>query len=150
MNIEFLMRPYVIWFLVGLFLLLLELATPGLVVMFFGIGAWITSFVCFVTNIKVNTQLIIFVSVSVVSLALLRKLLKDKLLKNTNEESESFLDEFTGKKAVAQSDIEKNGQGRVEYKGTSWIAESDFDIKKGSNVVIESKDSTVLKVKPSE
>ena len=33
----------VIWFLIGVGLLLLELVAPGLIFVFFGIGAWITA-----------------------------------------------------------------------------------------------------------
>mgnify|MGYP007118357041 CR=1 FL=1 len=32
-----------LWFLVGLILLLSELALPGFVIVFFGVGAWVTA-----------------------------------------------------------------------------------------------------------
>ena len=49
---DILQDPAVIWFLVGLGLLLLELALPGLVILFFGAGAWVTALVCAITDIK--------------------------------------------------------------------------------------------------
>ena len=47
---EFL-KPELIWFLIGLVLLLMEFAIPGLVVLFFGIGAWVVAGVCLLTDI---------------------------------------------------------------------------------------------------
>jgi len=38
--------PKLIWFLIGVGLLLLEFTAPGLVILFFGIGALITSISC--------------------------------------------------------------------------------------------------------
>ena len=35
--------PELFWFLLGLVLLLAEFALPGIIIMFFGIGAWITA-----------------------------------------------------------------------------------------------------------
>ena len=44
---EFL-TPEIIWFLVGLVLLILEFAMPGLIIGFFGVGAWVVAIVCLV------------------------------------------------------------------------------------------------------
>ena len=35
------MKPEIIWVLVGLLLLLMEFAVPGLIIFFFGLGAWV-------------------------------------------------------------------------------------------------------------
>ncbi|MHC4497156.1 MAG: NfeD family protein, partial [Planctomycetota bacterium] len=55
---EFL-KPEIIWFLVGLALLIMEFAMPGLIIAFFGIGACIVAIVCMITDIGINTQLIV-------------------------------------------------------------------------------------------
>ena len=60
----YLSDPAVIWFLVGLGLLLLELVLPGLVILFFGVGAWVTALVCAFTDISLNWQILIFLVAS--------------------------------------------------------------------------------------
>jgi membrane protein implicated in regulation of membrane protease activity len=128
--------------------MLLEFATPGLVIVFFGIGAWITSLFVFLFGFKIDLQLIIFVITSVASLIILRKYLLKKLFKIDKQESDELLNEFIGQVAVAESEINSKNQGRVNYNGTSWVAESDFEIKKNQKVEIINTRSTVLIVKP--
>jgi len=53
---EILSDPAVIWFLIGLGLLLLELVLPGLVILFFGAGAWVTALACVLHDFNLNWQ----------------------------------------------------------------------------------------------
>ena len=53
--------PSLIWFIIGLALFLMELAIPGLVLMFFGMGAWLVAVLCLIFNIGLDVQLIIFI-----------------------------------------------------------------------------------------
>jgi len=71
-SIKEYLKPELIWFLVGLLLLLLEFAAPGLIVFFFGLGACIVAVVCLLTDITLNTQLIIFIVSSFLFLLILR------------------------------------------------------------------------------
>ena len=84
---DILSDPAVIWFLIGLGLLLLELILPGLVILFFGIGAWITALVCAIADINLNWQIFIFLVASLLGLVLLRKYLKKRFFvpRLTNE-----------------------------------------------------------------
>jgi membrane protein implicated in regulation of membrane protease activity len=70
------MKPEFIWAMVGLILLLLEFTLPGLIIFFFGVGAWIVAATCFFVDISVDAQLVIFIVSSVVLLLALRKWLK--------------------------------------------------------------------------
>ena len=70
------LKPEIIWFLIGIALLIMEFAAPGLIIAFFGFGACVVAIVCLVTDISLNAQLIIFISSSVLSLLCLRKWLK--------------------------------------------------------------------------
>ena len=98
---DILQDPAVIWFLVGLGLLLLELALPGLVILFFGAGAWVTALVCAITDISLNWQIFIFLIASLLGLVLLRSYLKKRFFSKTDKEIEDQLEEFIGKKAMA-------------------------------------------------
>lgn len=144
---ELLSDPAIIWFLIGLGLLLLELALPGLVVLFFGIGAWITSLCHAIFDINLNLQILIFLVSSLILLVLLRRFLKKKFFDRKKDEMADQLEEFIGKKAKVISDF-KNGSGQVEFKGTRWTAECDADLKAGDSVTITKKDSLTLFVTP--
>ena len=49
-----------IWFILGLVLLLGEFVMPGLVIFFFGIGAWVVAILTIFFDISINLQLIIY------------------------------------------------------------------------------------------
>ena len=143
---DFLSDPAVIWFLVGLGLLILELIIPGLLVLFFGIGAWITALATAIFDINLNFQIAIFLVTSLLGLVLLRKFLKKRFFDKTSELIEDQLEEFIGHKAQVTKDF-KDGTGQVEFKGTRWKAESGETLKEGQYVIIEKKDSLTLHVK---
>ncbi|MCP4255979.1 MAG: NfeD family protein [Planctomycetes bacterium] len=152
MNLETLkdfLRPDIIWFLVGLVLLIMEFVLPGLIIAFFGVGAWIVAFICCFTDIGINTQLIIFIISSVLSLLLLRKWLKGVFLGHTGSKQnlKEKLDEFIGQKAVVKEKIMPKSGGKVEFHGTNWLAQADEEIAEGAMVQIIGKDNITLKVK---
>lgn len=142
---DILSDPAVIWFLVGLGLLLLELVLPGLVILFFGAGAWVTALVCAITDINLNWQILIFLIASLLGLVLLRKYLKKRFFGRSDKEIDDQLEEFIGRKAKAVTDFQ-DGTGKVEFKGTRWTATSAEPVSKGDWVIIQSKDSLILKV----
>jgi len=142
---DILSDPAVIWFLVGLGLLLLELVLPGLVILFFGTGAWVTALVCAFTNINLNLQILIFLVASLLGLVLLRKYLKARFFNRSNKEIDDQLEEFIGHKAKVIDDF-KGGEGKVEFKGTRWSARSNDPVAKGDWVIIRSKDSLTFNV----
>ncbi len=149
---EFL-RPELIWFLVGLVMLLLEFTLPGLIIFFFGVGAWITAAVCFSSTYvhdSINLQLLIFLVSSVLSLMVLRKWLKGIFHGHTDLEQDLTCDmeEFIGQKAFVKIKISPNGSGKIEFHGTDWIAEADEEIEEGTRVEITGKNNLTLKVKP--
>ena len=74
--LECLETPSLIWFLVGVAFFLMELTTPALVLLFFGIGAWLAAAVVLITPVSLNLQLVVFMAASLVSLVLLRRWLK--------------------------------------------------------------------------
>lgn len=148
MHLEWLTKdPVLIWFLVGLVLMISEFIIPGLIIIFFGIGAWMVAVVLLAINLKFFLQIFIFLAGSVASLLLLRKkftVSKDKVVNVT--------DDFIGKTARVQQGFSKGEFGRVFFKGTSWKAEttSDKPIEEGTYVRITGYDSIVLKVERLE
>jgi membrane protein implicated in regulation of membrane protease activity len=148
MDTDILSKPELIWFIIGLIFLVLELILPGFVVFFFGLGAWVTSLVCLIANPGTNLQMVIFAVTSVITLIVFRRMLKKKLFNTNDTNSESIDDEFTGGKAMALTSFSKGTKGKVEYKGTTWTATSDTDVSAGDTVIIISRESINLFVKP--
>ena len=143
-------RPEIFWFILGLVLLLLELVIPGFFIFFFGLGAWITALVCLIGHPGTDLQIIIFAIASVVLLGALRRMIQKKFLDSKHSLSEDVEDEFTGKEAIAKNDFGGLKNGKVEFKGTRWNAESVSEIKEGQRVIIMRKDSFKLIVEPKK
>ncbi len=142
------LNPAVVWFILGFLLLVLEFVVPGLILLFFAIGAWLVAICCLFLDISINTQLVIFLISSVISILLFRKWASKLvwLKKNSNEIIE---DEFIGKRAIAETFIGPGQDGKVEFKGTSWNARSEDQIAVGETVIITGNESILLFVKSS-
>src|SRR5688572_4914286 len=93
----------VIWFAIGFVFFLLEFALPGFIVFFFAVGAWITGIVLVFSDISINSQLLIFLVSSILTILLFRKQLK-RIMWSRSKASE-IEDELVGKTGIAQTFI---------------------------------------------
>lgn len=145
---EFL-TPELIWFLIGILLLIMEFILPGLVIAFFGLGAIVVAVTCLVTDISLNAQLLIFIGSSVLSLVCLRKWLKGIFIGHTSsrQDLKEDLKEFMGQKVIVKEKITPNIGGKVELHGTNWNAQADEEIAAGTVVEIIGKENLTFKVK---
>ena len=141
MVINVFSQPELFWFILGLGLFLLELVIPGFFIFFFGLGAWVTALVCLIGNPGTNLQIIIFAISSTLLLLALRRIIQKKFLNSKSTQSDDVEDEFTGKEALATIDFGGMKHGKVEFKGTTWTAESESEIKEGQRVITIEKDS---------
>jgi len=141
-------RPELFWFALGLVFFLLELVIPGFFIFFFGLGAWVAAIACLIGEPSTNLQIIIFAVTSVLTLIALRKIIQKKFFYSKGTESEDVEDEFTGKEALAITSFGAENGGKVEFKGTTWKAESASEIKEGQTVIIINKENFKLTVKP--
>jgi len=143
-------RPELFWFFIGLVLFLMELVIPGFFIFFFGLGAWVTALVCLIGEPGTNVQIIIFAITSVLSLVALRRIIQKKFFYSKGKLSEEVEDEFSGKEALATTDIGPDKTGKVEFKGTTWKGESKSEIAEGQTVIIIEKENFTLFVKPKK
>jgi len=143
------LQPVLVWFIVGLVLLLIEFANPGVIVIFFGIGAWIVALLTLFFDISLNAQLVIFLLISIVLLASLRRwftrLFRERLTQNAPETPAE--DEFVGKRAIVTKSITPEVNGRVEFRGSTWDAEAEEHIETGTPVTVTGKINITLIVK---
>ena len=144
------LRPEIVWFFVGLFLLFAEMVIPGLVIAFFAFGAWVVAAVQLLYPLSLNQQLALFIMASVLSLALARSWLKSMFTGYVSSRSDGSVDlgEFVGQRAKVIEKIGPKLPGRVEFHGTTWLAEADAEITEGTVVEIREKDNLTLKVRP--
>jgi len=148
-SLEELAKPELIWFGIGLLLLLMEIAMPGLVIFFFGIGAWVVSIICFITDISLNGQLILFLISSIFLLLVLRHRVKPLFygFSSSKDNMSEDMQEYIGQAAIVREEIKGKIKGRVEFHGTNWDAIADENIPSGADVEIISKDNLTFKVK---
>jgi membrane protein implicated in regulation of membrane protease activity len=138
--------PQVLWFLFGSLLIIVELALPGILLVFFGVGAWVTALTTWIgLTPGLPAQNIVFCSCSLVLLFLLRNRLKTIFVGNTT--NDKIEDEYTGKEVLALSDI-SDSHGKVEIKGTEWNARSESLIPSASLVIVERREGLTLHVRP--
>lgn len=141
----------IIWFVAGLIMILLEFTQPGLVIVFFGAGAWVVSLLVYLDILEtLRSQLLLFGGVSVGLMLGLRRWVKGKFYGHIGAKQDLTrnLDEFTGKQVTVLQDVMPGkAGGQVEFKGTSWSAVSDQEIKKGETAVIAEMDGLILVIK---
>ncbi len=134
------------WFLLGFFLIIAEFAVPGVIIMFFGIGAWITAFTTWIGfTSSLTSQNLLFACSSVILLFSLRHRFRKSLVGESTQDT--IEDEFTGKEALALTLI-NSVEGKVEMKGAEWNARSPQEITARSWVVIERREGLTLHVRP--
>jgi inner membrane protein len=145
-------NPQLIWFLVGLALVLFEFMIPGVILVFFGMGAWtaaITSWLGLTTGWA--SELLVFAISSIIYLVLLRRWFKARFIgfEGDRQNPSDNIDEFKGQVVFVTEDIDPgSGTGKVEFKGADWAARSDGPIAAGQRVRITSVDSITLMVEP--
>ena len=138
-----------IWLIVGLIMLLAELVSVLLVFVFFAIGALLTALLASLGVLSsIETQIIAFSIISLLSLLVLRKHAR-RLLDNRGKHHE--YNEFIGETALVIRDIPTSGEGKIYYRGAEWkaISFNHQPILAGSKVVISKTDGIVLIVEES-
>ena len=141
------LRPQLVWFGLGVVLLLLEFANPGVVLIFFALGAWSVALLCMMAEVSLNLQLGVFVVTSVVLLLVFRSRIKGRIDRRraTPEAGES--DEFVGRRGLVTREIRADRTGRVDCRGTTWAAEAGERIPEGAAVEIVEKENLTLVVR---
>ena len=146
----FFLDPIFIWAFIGLLMVGLEFVIPGLVIIFFGAGAIVTSILtAIVPGLKsgIGWQILLWLGASSLSLAALRKYLskvfRGKTLIDTG-------DELSGKTAQVTERITPDNPGRVHFEGTSWKASSYTEtLEEGETVTVLKQEGLTLIVSKS-
>ena len=143
-------NPIFIWAVIGLIFVGAEFFVPGVVIVFFGLGALLTSILSgLIPGLKhsMALQIILWLASSSLSLAFLRKYLsqvfRGKMV--TTDGSEP-----SGKIAEVTESISPENPGRVHFQGTTWKATSFTEsFQPGEKVEILKEDGLSLIVTKS-
>jgi inner membrane protein len=138
--LKFLSDPQ-LWLALGLILLILEVTSFSFFFLFLGVAALLTALATWLDLLPSMAWQIVFFGVSsLILLVTLRKWLKNKF--NHKEEGRKGYVEFVNNPVEIIKDIPAEGEGRITYRGSEWIALS-FDgapIAKGTPAFIHHMD----------
>lgn len=141
------MQHWMIWLLVGIVLIVIEMATPGLFFFLcFGIGASLAALLAFF-GFSQPVLWSAFIGSSIF-LVLIARPLSKKFLKG--DVRPSNIDEFIGKEALVTEPIAPHSNGTVKIRGEVWKAESAQQIPTGALVEVLKVEGTHLIVKKKE
>jgi membrane protein implicated in regulation of membrane protease activity len=113
-----------VWALLGLLMIGAELFVPGLVIVFFGIGALVTAGLSALLpgfGGSLVLQILTWLGATGLSFAFLRRRLSRVFRGKVITEDGT---EVTGKHAVVTERLTPKENGRVRFEGTSWTAAS--------------------------
>jgi membrane protein implicated in regulation of membrane protease activity len=137
------------WVVLGLFLVLIELAAAGgFYVVFFGIAAILVGLLASVHAAgPVAVQIILFSVLSVASLLLFR----DALVSHFQGDPRALqIDQLVGETAIVTEELAPGSVGKVELRGTQWSARTSTGavLPRGTRCRVTSVDGLTLSVEP--
>lgn len=148
---DFTFSPWLVWFLAGIAVMLAELAVPGFVIIFFGLGCWGAAAVAVFAPDAYSAQVVVFLIASVASLMTLRKVaMRIFVGRSEGPDTEDLGNVAVGARITLDQDLEAGRVGRVHYRGTMWDAVSEDRIPAGSDAEITGVDNanrSCLKIK---
>jgi membrane protein implicated in regulation of membrane protease activity len=136
------------WMILGLLLLLAELATPGgFYVIFFGASAIVIGLLSLMGIAGPQWfQWLLFTALSVLGVAVFRQRLLSRLEVPRRPDD---LDTVVGKIALVVEPMPPGSFGRVEMRGTAWSAKNigPQPLASGERVKVEQVDGLILEVR---
>ncbi|WP_026654453.1 MULTISPECIES: NfeD family protein [Butyrivibrio] len=144
---DFISTPAGYWLIITVVFALIELATVGLVTIWFAAGSFVAMILALV-GAGIPVQIAVFVLVSVICIAAVRPLATKHF---NNKLTKTNIDSVIGKKLIVKTRIDNmNESGKVELEGSIWLARSvddDTVISEGEEVVVEKIVGNKLMVK---
>jgi membrane protein implicated in regulation of membrane protease activity len=145
---------YIVWFALGVGLLLAELHTAAFYPIFLAVGAFVAGFLAFVEpGSAVWLQAVVALAVSVLGVVLIRpRFAKRYLHHSEGTASRGVYGGFVGERALTTDPIgDELHPGHVRLAGESWLAISDdgSEIDGNASVIVTSVRGTTLVVRPA-
>ena len=140
------MEPQYWWLITGILLFLIEIFTPVFFAASLGIGAFAAALAAYF-GASLEVQLLLFSIVSVLSIFLLRPIIK-KYFYSANQVTTNA-DALIGKVGTVINRVDDSGLGRVAIDGDEWQFVQTTEnpvLGKGEKVRVVSRESIILTV----
>jgi membrane protein implicated in regulation of membrane protease activity len=144
--IDWTFTPASIWTLIGILLIVSELALPGVIAVFFGVAALLVALLLyFDAPLAVPGQILLFGVLGAGLLLVARRRLRPWFQGEVETGGVGSEVLPVGTRALAQTDF-VNGSGVVTLNGVRWNAESADPIRAGDPVWLVGRHGLVLEV----
>lgn len=139
--------PHWVWIGIGLVLAALEMLVPGVYLIWLAVAAIITGVLTFGLDLGLPSQVIIFVSLSLIAAFSAKRLLREQPILSSDPLLNRRGSRLVGESAVVTQAFD-GGTGRVRHGDSEWLARGpDVDI--GTRVRITGSDGAILVVEPA-
>jgi membrane protein implicated in regulation of membrane protease activity len=135
------------WLILAVLLLALEIVSPGVHFLWFGLAAAVVGVIALALGISWEWQVLAFVLLSVVVLFSVRRFVRPDVALSDLPDLNVRGQQYVGRALVVEQAIE-NGRGKVRVGDTLWSAEGP-DTPAGTRVTVTGTRGTVLVVKPA-
>jgi membrane protein implicated in regulation of membrane protease activity len=138
---------YWVWISIGLVLAALEMLVPGVYLIWLAIAAVITGALTFGLGLSLPVQVIVFVSLALISAFSAKRFLRDSPIESSDPLMNRRGSRLVGESAVVTQAFD-GGSGRVKHGDSEWLARGP-DLAVGTRVRITGSDGAVLVVEPA-
>ena len=129
-------RAWHVWIVVGLVLVLAEMAIAGFFLLWFGVGAFLASLLAFL-GLSRNIQIVVFLASSFVLLVFSRTIFKSVLLR-APEKVATNMEALRGRNGITVKAIEGTLKpGEVKVGGEMWAAVCDEGTRIAEGATVE-------------
>lgn len=137
-----------LWLYAGAALMLLELATPGFVIFFFGLAAATVGLLRFGfgASFSPTWQLATFSALSILYLVGLRRYMQKIFMGEANAAAPDLTNEYVGRVGEVTVAIAPPLTGRVMIGDAEWTATADAPLAVGVTVKVISQNNLTMKV----
>ena len=135
-----------VWLAAGLALAALEMAVPGVYLIWLAAAAIVTGALTFVLDLGVLFQVINFVFLALIMVYSAKRWLRDRPIESSDPLLNNRGGRMVGETAVVVTPID-GGEGRVKFGDSEWIARGP-DCASGTRVRITAAKGPILAVEP--
>ncbi len=134
-----------LWLYAGVFLMLMEILTPGFVIFFFGLAAATVGGLLFAFDLNTSVQAALFSIFSIVYLLGLRRFMMSMFMGKTADTA-SIESEYVGRVGKVVQTIRPEVPGRILLGDAEWAASATGQIERDMEVRVVAQKNLTLSV----
>tara|TARA_R110002094_G_scaffold118770_2_gene114045 strand:- start:58 stop:516 length:459 start_codon:yes stop_codon:yes gene_type:complete len=137
------------WWILGLFLIILEIFAPGTFFLWLGIAAGIVGLIALVfPSLPWEYEWILFAVIAILSILVLRRFLKRHPGVESGKKLNQRGAQYIGRTFVL-TEAMQNGRGKIHVDDTQWVVEG-VDLEAGAKVIVTGVSGNRLTVEPTQ